>query len=369
MRLKRGKSFLALLALMLIASSSVFAVSIKDSITAVYQEFSENLSSFVNGINSYNKKELDKIMSDIISVILDDEAVKIRDEIIELRLRNNDLENSIIPEARDQIVYAPEEKKFWQFNVKTKSDLQESVEKYEQELINNSMSISSKKNTLNGYLRNSGISLTDSELESLLYQPQGNVMFDLKIIQNTVMTVLSQLNDNYQNDKNELSSQASALRYFQLYQMAVYVQMYAVDYACDEISSGILPKLVELEYENNMLLRRTVELQQSNSTYSDRYASNIINQNINNDVMIKFSELLNAQLNLLFDKRDQLVNLNEYLSVTIQTIEISQEVSLLLNQAEEIFTTLDEINISEEIPDFDNSGLSEQFELLTLKLN
>ena len=115
-------------------------------------------------------------------------------------------------------------------------------------------------------------------------------------------------------------------------------------------------------------MTKTKQLVQDYSAHSSSYASNLKSQEVNREVMNNFMNLLNSYKNLWTRKYWELKSVEEFVVNTINTANISNEVSTMLGETKTMIESLESIDLG-EILAFDNSGLETQFQNLSSMLS
>lgn len=354
--------------LLLIPTLSLFAAS---------SLFDEILSKFNNWDESYEKalrksttekqeKSINDLTDEILEIVGQSEAVSLKNDIIELREQKSELLEKL-DGKREALVTAPDEKPFYAVWVSTSKKIQTEIANLEDQLDDIEYSIVLKKSEIQDLFLNSGIKLSIEDIDVITSDSYGNDVLNLLIVAQNINSILNQYRDEIIATQGQYRSISLSMKYYQLYRLSVVTQIRAIDIALSNLSS-YQSKLAKLLADNSKLITETQRKIEKDDKNRENYEANLSNQKINESVMLEFKSLLGLYENLWGEKRIELVNLQEMVQNTIDTVAISDEVSDMIGETLTLIENLNAVQIGEILP-FDNSGLERQFEELSLALS
>lgn len=299
--------------------------------------------------------DVQKVCDQILVVVGASPAIDLKDEIVSIRKEKNKLQQKN-EELKEEYYLSSDQDKIEKEIAKNFNK----IEKLDSQIYE-------KKEEMRAIFSADGISLSDKNLEVLTGESYGNDVLTLSVVSLNITNVLTQYRENIL-EKNESSSNFNLyLKYYKLYRLAVLAQLRALDISLQH-NEEYRNKLENLLQENERLMTKTKQLVQDYSAHSSSYASNLKSQEVNREVMNNFMNLLNSYKDLWTRKYWELKSVEEFVVNTINTANISNEVSTMLGETKTMIESLESIDLG-EILAFDNSGLETQFQNLSSMLS
>lgn len=299
--------------------------------------------------------DVQKVCDQILVVVGASPAIDLKDEIVSIRKEKNKLQQKN-EELKEEYYLSSDQDKIEKEITKNFNK----IEKLDSQIYE-------KKEEMRAIFGADGISLSDKNLEVLTGESYGNDVLTLSVVSLNITNVLTQYRENIL-EKNESSSNFNLyLKYYKLYRLAVLAQLRALDISLQH-NEEYRNKLENLLQENERLMTKTKQLVQDNLVHSSSYASNLKSQEVNREVMNNFMNLLNSYKDLWTRKYWELKSVEEFVVNTINTANISNEVSTMLGETKTMIESLESIDLG-EILAFDNSGLETQFQNLSSMLS
>ena len=300
--------------------------------------------------------DVQKVCDQMLLVVGDSPAIELKDKIVELRKEKNKLD-----QENDEL------KEEYYLSTDKQDKIEKQISKNFTKIEKIDSQILEKKEEMRTLFAADGVSLSDKEIEVITGESYGNDVLSLCIVSLNISSVLNQYRENILEKSGSSSSFNLYMKYYKLYRLAVLSQMRALDVSLTN-NANYRNKLNQLLSENEQLMESTKKQMESDTTHASHYSANLKSQEINRDVMNNFMTILNSYKDVWTQKYQELSVVDEMITNTINTANISSEVSALLGETLEMIDSLDSIALG-EILVFDNSGLETQFQELSSKLS
>ncbi|MDR1608910.1 MAG: hypothetical protein LBT38_10960 [Deltaproteobacteria bacterium] len=335
------KIFFALFSLALALGSPLWA---KDTISALYQKVDKYLAlrdklpkandSFWSWV-PFTEDNKNQIQDDInvyldqsLAVLLDDTAIKIKNDINSLAAENRALLEKIGQYELEKAA-APKETsalKFWDTSV---SQYNDKIEDAKKKIVANTAKIEIKRAEIKSNLAKSNIYLSDDQIKTLLVTVSGQDQLDAIVALKNLYSLADALKKliGSNSDLNVYK------KYYGVFLLATQAHERQLVLFIDKVDNKYLPKLKDLKDENLKLMAETQALAAQNSIY----AQNLVAQRVTDVVADKYRDLLKSQRENLNSRLKALSEVLKYVENTYRTVSLA---SGLATSMEEGLNTL-----------------------------
>jgi hypothetical protein len=274
-------------------------------------------------INSY----LDRALT----VLLNDEAITIKNDILRLEAKNRSLQDKIAQYGLEKAT-APTETSKLKFWTNSASQLDDKIQDANNEIRANNAQINRKMIDIKSTLSKSKIYLSDDQIKTLLITVSGQDQLDAIVALKNLYGLTDTLKDLMKSSSNLTVSK----KYYGVFLLATEAHQRQLVLFMKRIDDRYLPKLKQLQAENRALMAETRQLAAGNKIYQ----SNLAAQQITDDVAIKYQDLLLAQKKNLEVRLSALMEVLKYVDNTYRTVNLA---SGLATSMEEGLNTLQAI--------------------------
>ena len=348
--------------------------SMFNSVVGNVDKWNDKLDQATNGESSTTKRavydflgqdsvdvstlDVQKICDQILNVVGQSPAIELKDEIVSLRK-----EKSRIEKENDNL----KENYYLAAGTEEQEQISAKLEANFTKIEGIETKIGEKKEEIKAIFEKDGVTLSDKEVEVITGESYGNDVLTLSVVSINITSVLKQYKENILEQEGAVASFNLYIKYYKLYRLVVLAQERALELSLDNI--GIYKgKLRQLYSDNEGLIANTLKQIETNSSYATHYKANLKSQELNKTVMNNFMSILDSYKDIWTEKYQELSILEDMVVNTINTANVSKEVSTLLGDSLNIINSLDSVDLG-EILVFDNSGLETQFQELSSKLS
>ncbi|MDR1873364.1 MAG: hypothetical protein LBS60_15810 [Deltaproteobacteria bacterium] len=282
----------------------------KDSFWSFVPFTGEDKKDIQNDINSF----LDKALAEL----LDDSAIKTKNEINELEEENKSLtekiakyemEKSSAPSSSSKL-------KFWE---KSTGDLDDNIRSTQRKIDDNNAKIRSKRRDIKADLARAKIDLTDDQIKTLLITVSGQDQLDAIVALKNLYALTDALKKLMANSNNLTINK----KYYGVFLLATEAHQRQLVLFISRLNNQYLPKLKALKEENQALLAKTRRLAEGNRIYQ----SNVEAQEITNIVADKYRDLLINQRGNLENRLETITEILKYVENTYRTVSLASSLA------------------------------------------
>ncbi|MDR2386748.1 MAG: hypothetical protein LBE80_04070 [Deltaproteobacteria bacterium] len=311
---------------------------------------------FVDSDKTKARKELDSYLNDALSVLLNDQVIKIKDDIKALYKKNRDLEVEIT-DINFKKIDSPSGKKFYEVWKNTTNDIDDKISDRRNQIRKNRLLIDKYMDDIVRQLAAGKVTLSKEQVHNIFIsngEDQLNAIVVLKnlyAICDILKQSIAQSNDINVNKK-----------YYGVFLLATDAHKKQLETNLVKIDEIYLPKLLELQKNNQALMETTRSLAQNNP----QYENNLIAQRQTQEVAEKFKVLLQNQATIVMERLEALEDIILYAENTYATVDLA---SSLANSMDQSVNDLQELLNMPVIPPltFENS-LEDKFLEISQKL-
>jgi hypothetical protein len=282
----------------------------KDSFWSFVPFTGEDKKDIQNDINSF----LDKALAEL----LDDSAVKTKNDINRLEDENKALTEQIAKyEMQKSSAPASSSKlKFWENST---SDLDDKIRSTQRKISDNYSEISKKRSDIKADLAKANIHLTDDQIKTLMVTVSGQDQLDALVALKNLYALTDALKQLMANSNNLSINK----KYYGVFLLATEAHQRQLGLFINRLNNQYLPKLKALQDENRALMAKTRQLAAQNPIYQ----SNVDAQEITDLVADKYHDLLVNQRENLEDRLETITDILKYVENTYRTVSLASSLA------------------------------------------
>lgn len=329
-----------------------------DEILELKDEKSDAKDSWLFGDGKAKiQKEIDDVMRKVLEILTDEDLENLQDD-----LQSNAQSRASVLEDISK-VKSELRRTFDQDDTK---DLQEDITKLEQKLAKVDANRSEIIHEVRVRLGDFGQQVTDSEVEALLTKVNADDILSMTTVFPVISEFATYLGRVAQDTDEDL---AMARKYYGMYVLLLEFQMHIQNTYADKIEYVYKPKLANLRKESKNLISKTRKLaKKSNGSSKEIYKNNLENQKFTLKAIELYDTFLSTDLRKIKNANKLVSKSYEVALNTYKTVDLSFNVSSLINSNSELFEEVMSLQTPELIP-FENKKMKEEFEKLTSKMN
>ena len=318
--------------------------------------------------SSYLGEDQKSVKGDIDNAIYNIYQTLIEDDILSYKRDIDTIKNAIVSLKKDKKRYI-EEKVIAPTNsmIKTtKSGYIAKIKEANIEIKAHKKSMESIKNGLQERFLSVGIDLSSDELNIILSKVYGDDIIQMSVVIGLLNQITIQLMTLMQENDEELSY---SKRYYGVFMVTLQVVLYTQQRYIKKVSYNFIPKIKNIinnsksQREETKLLYKADKNKNHKKIYKKNYQIHNFNIEVANlylkELIILKSKLIKGQ-NITKDNLKLAKN-------TYDTVSLSTELSMLINENKNIFNSVMKIQMPELIP-FENKEIQNKYIELTNKM-
>ncbi len=318
--------------------------------------------------SSYLGEDQKSVKGDIDNAIYNIYQTLIEDDILSYKRDIDTIKNAIVSLKKDKKRYI-EEKVTAPTNSMmktTKSGYIAKIKEANIEIKAHKKSMESIKNGLQERFLSVGIDLSSDELNIILSKVYGDDIIQMSVVIGLLNQITIQLMILMQENDEELSY---SKRYYGVFMVTLQVVLYTQQRYIKKVSYNFIPKIKNIinnsksQREETKLLYKADKNKNHKKIYKKNYQIHNFNIEVANlylkELMILKSKLIKGQ-NITKDNLKLAKN-------TYDTVSLSTELSMLINENKNIFNSVMKIQMPELIP-FENKEIQNKYIELTNKM-
>ncbi len=305
-------------------------------------------------------EEMNALLDEVLQQLGDDQLVKLKRGINELTAENNNLEL----EVADLTILrqgAATDKKIYEIWKDTQADLDDEVQKLHQKIQANKRQIEANRQAITTLLRESGLTLSESEVDSLLKTVTGDDLITSMAVLKNVHAIIANLRQVLTKSNENIHL---AKKYYGLFLLVTESYAFQLDLFLERIDQQYRPKLAELEAANKELMAETEKLARQDA----RYRSNLKAQKITAQAAQTYHKVLNHQKERVAEHRQKVTQILTHAENTYKTVDLAHNLYQTMNEGLASYDALMSLPMLEAIP-FENRDLELKFMELTDQLS
>ncbi|MDR2142079.1 MAG: hypothetical protein LBR11_09875 [Deltaproteobacteria bacterium] len=283
----------------------------------------DDKSQIQDDINAYLDQSL--------AVLLDDEAIKTKNEINRLESENRQTQEKIAQLELEKTT-APTDTSKLKFWTTSASQIDDKIESLKKKIQANISKIEGKRNDIKRNLEKSNIFLTNDQIKTLLITVSGQDQLDAIV----ALKNLYNLTETLKNLMRQSNNLTINKKYYGVFLLATEAHERQLNLFLDRLNNQYLPSLQALKEENLALMAETRRL----AAEKPIYQSNVAAQAMTDEVADKYRDLLTSQRRNLEERRAALAEVLQYVANTYKTVSLA---SSLATSMEESLNTLQAI--------------------------
>ena len=336
-----------------------------EQVIPLWEQHEELPDSRILGADkSSNRKKMNILLQEAISLLLNSEANEARERMLSLQA-NIPAVRADIESLKIKKISAPR-KSSWPWE-ESGEDIEKKIQGLRESLENSQREIDRLRNEVAGHLRSYGLSIDDEHLDVLLSSVLGDDILKNAIVFENVKAVTSKLSELTRESGEELYL---AKRYYGMYVVLVEALLFLQDQFIECIDTIYLPRL-QIVQENSRNMRQKIEESLRNNDFN---ASQNRMMKANQDALSlnimaaeKYAQLLQRQKESVLNCRLRLEKDLRVASATYETVRLSGELSDVIRSSIGLFDALMALQVP-EIHIFENMEVKRQFQEITLSL-
>lgn len=313
-------------------------------------------TGFFSFSSSDYQDDIDDLYEDVFDMILDDGIEDLK-KSLNRNERNWSEESQELTELRKKLslAYEPEEKDRYTARIKKQEIKLKNIKENKQNLIRE----------VQYRLSDFGVDVSDEQVEALLIKVNANDILSMSTTFPVIAKFATHLGQITQNTGEDLTS---AKKYYGMYVLLLELQLFIQDQYIDRLQNEFVPRIDDLKGKTKTLITKTKSLHSKSSGKSrDIYANNLESQRFTLKAIDLYKSQLLSDLTKVKQAKAKLSKDYEVAMNTYQTVDLSFNVSSLINANANLFKDVMSLQAPDLIP-FENAKLKEEFEKLTTQM-
>jgi len=306
------------------------------------------------------ERDMNKLLDDVLLALADDQALIHKKEILALAEKNGELLKKI-SDLEVQRISSPSEKKAYEIWVNDIKNIDEKIEKFNDQIIFNKSVIEGKKDAIRTSLENAGIPLSPAQVDSIINIVTSNDTLHAMAVQKNVRVVLTKLEGLLSKGENI----HIAKKYYSIFLMTTKAFSRELTLFIEQINTKYQPKLSTLRAENDKLMSETKKLAKKDN--GKGYQNNLKAQEITEKAIQLYATHLALQRKHLEERHKEVNRILMLAENTYKTVTIAHALYEMMSEGLNSYNSLMELPLIDPIP-FENTDLEMKFQELTQKL-
>jgi len=307
------------------------------------------------------RKKFDKVLDNIIILLLDDNLLNYRKNIRDFKNKINSLEKDIL-EYREKKIIAPDE-----------SHLKTTKSEYNQKIIDNQKAISEYKQKISNTkvilasnLKDMGINLSMEQIDILISRVDGDDIISMTLIMDVLKQITAQLLGIMQESGEELNY---AKKYYGMNMVLLDLVVYVQDNLIRKIEHNYIPKIDKiLSNTRDILLKTRREIYAENNLQRKAiYSQNYKAQKLTFKVATLYKKNLQDELKQIRKARVVSIKNLDVSKNTFETVSLSSDLYKIISSSQNLIREVMRLQIPNIIP-FKNIQMKNKFMELTDKI-
>lgn len=297
--------------------------------------------------------EIDELYAQVFALISDEGIEDIKDRIIK-NDENLRKENQKLTELKKKksLAYEPEDKASYTVKIEKQKIAIKNIKNNKQELVRE----------VQFRLSEFGVDISDEQVEALLVKVNANDILSMSTTFPVIAKFATHLGEITQNTGEDL---VSAKKYYGMYVLLLELQLYIQDQYIDRLQEEFIPRIDELKGKSVDLISDTKSLLRKSSGNARKiYMNNLESQEFTLKAINMYKQQLLSDLSKVKKAKAKLMKDYQVAMNTYETVDLSFNVSSLINANASLFNDVMSLQAPELIP-FENLKLKEEFEKLT----
>jgi len=318
-------------------------------------------SSYFSADKESLRRELDGVMDDIVTLILDNQTINYRKAIQEANEKIDRLKKDILS-YREQKITAPLESTLGT----TKGDLEAKIVESKGAIVALEGSIVENKGLMSRDFNAMGINLSPQQIDILLSRVDGDDIIAMTLLMDVLKQITIQLMGIMQESGEEL---AQAKKYYGMHMVLLDMVVYVQQSLIDKIELGYIPKIDKILSDTDGMLEATKQKIATEEDFSRRsiYLKNLEAQKLTSKVAKIYRKNLSTGLAQIKNAKSVSQKNLDLSKNTYKTVSLSSELVKIISTSQEMMGEVMKLQVPDIVP-FDNIEMRDKFEELTIKL-
>jgi hypothetical protein len=309
-------------------------------------------------------RDINKLLDDVLEVMqvsgLTDARARYRD--LERRIDKRRLE---MRELREATLSADEDKSPLEFYKKTRADFEAHLEAVEKDISELQAQQDAEVDKMIAAYREMGLQLGEDQVRFYLTSISGADMMNLSAVFNNVKGLNQQLEDLVKQSPDDPET---ARRYYGVHVTLIRTMVYAHQQVLDRIDYLYLPRIDELEAENDDLIKETKDLiRYADPAHLELLHSMAATQQVTRDALILYRNHLQAVRAQVYEGQKALDQRYQVAMNAYRTIRIAATLAAEMQSAVKDLSALRKMHLPALIP-LNNDALQQKFSEITREL-
>ncbi|MDR2368272.1 MAG: hypothetical protein LBF58_09230 [Deltaproteobacteria bacterium] len=279
---------------------------------------------FLSSDKTKARVALDEHLDKALAILLDDSIIKTKDKIRDLYNKNSDLEMEI-SELGINRIGAPEGKKFYEVWKSTASDMDEKISDLRAQIRKNSATIDRLMGEIVSQLNDAKIPMTREQVRNFFIAASGEDQLQSIVALKNLYAICDILKQSLAGSTDLNFSK----KYYGVFLLATDAHKKQLEDNLGKIDNVYIPRLLEIQRDNEALMAQTMELAAS----KPQYRNNVIAQEQTLQVTQKFQVLLKNQATIVMDRLTALDGIIEFAENTYLTVSLAASLSNVMDQS------------------------------------
>jgi len=307
------------------------------------------------------RREFDRVLDDIINLLLDDNLLNYKDKIREAESDITNLKKSIL-KYREKKIIAPQES-----HIKTtKTQYQEKIVYAKREIARQESIILNTKLSMSRNFAELGITLTPEQIDVLLARVDGDDIIQMTLVMDVLKQITTQLLGIMQESNEELTV---AKKYYGMHMVLLELVVYIQDKFLHKIERDYLPQIDKIiAHTKSVLLRTTKKIsKEDNLKRRNIYYQNYQSQQLTLKTAILYRKNLIDEIKQV--KKAKIVGQKnlDLSKNTYETVTLSSDLFRIISSSQDMMKAVMKLQIPTIIP-FENIQMKEKYKELTREI-
>ncbi|MDR0620869.1 MAG: hypothetical protein LBJ61_03210 [Deltaproteobacteria bacterium] len=279
---------------------------------------------FVDSEKEKARSELDQYLNKALGILLDDNAAKNMNKIRDLYQENRNLQEKI-SDLSIRKATAPSDKSFYEFWKTTATGYDDQIRADQAKIRANLAAVDRLMDDIAAELSSAKLPISQDQVKSLfILTPGGEQLNSMVVLKN-----LYAMGDLLKTTIAESKDVNVSKKYYGVFLLATDAHQKQLENALTTINEKYIPKLIEIQKNNRVLMDQTRELARNNPIYQN----NLSAQEQTLSVAIKFQELLRHQAQIVFDRLTALQDVIAFAENSYRTVDLAAALSNVMEQS------------------------------------
>lgn len=305
-------------------------------------------------------KEINKLLDDVLQTLGDDRLVRLKKEINEIEALNAYLSEQI-SDLTLRRLSAPEDTKKYEIWKNNSDELGQKINEARNEIAANEMLLVEKRRLIQSMLTESGLAMSQAEVDSLLKTITGDDVIEAAAVLNNVHSIIYRLQGLMEAEGENIHL---AKKYYGLYLLATRAYYRQLELFMERIDNQYLPKLTAIRGDNKKLMFETEKL----AGQDPRYKANLAAQQITEKAAAKYEEVLKNQRKKIAHRQAEVANILTFAENSYKTVTLAHSLFNAMNEGLASYEALMGLTMIEAVP-FENTDLEMKYLELTQMMN